>query len=291
MTSSFLKDYFKERKAKILKTILFSLLFFVILSFFFLGKAPTEFIAKISINGVIFERDDILSKFSDIKKDDSVKAVLVNVNSPGGTFVNSKEIFDSIVEIGARMPTAVYMKEMATSGGYLLSAGAERIFSNQGTITGSIGVILQTANINDLLKKIGVDPIVIKSGQLKAVPNPLEKIQESQISYVQSIISEIQDEFLDIIKSRRSLSDDAIEQISDGRILSSKKAAELNLIDEIGTEKDAISWLREQAELDDDLPVVEINDVKDFLNLVDLKFLNNKLKLSSLNGILALWVY
>ena len=107
-----------------------------------------------------------------------MKGLLLIVNSPGGTFVSSKEIFDSIKNIGKRIPTAVYMKEMATSGGYLVSLGAEKIFSNQGTITGSIGVILQTADMSELLKKIGVNPIIIKSGELKSVPNPLEKINQ-----------------------------------------------------------------------------------------------------------------
>ena len=291
MTNNFLKDYFKERKSRFLKTILSTLAFFIFVSLFLVSNSPKDIIAKISINGVIFERDDVLSKFKEIKNDNSVKALLVSVNSPGGTFVNSKEIFDSIVEIGDLIPTAVYMREMATSGGYLLSCGAGRIFSNQGTITGSIGVILQTANISDLLNKIGVDPIVIKSGELKAVPNPLEKVDENQVFYIQSIISSMQSEFLNIIKSKRNISDESIDQISDGRILSSTKAAELNLIDEIGTETDAIAWLRKEASLDDNVPVTEINDAKDFLNFVDLKFLNNKIKMNALNGILALWVY
>ena len=119
MTNNFLKDYFKERKSKFFKTILLTLTFFIFVSLFFAGDDQNDFIAKISINGVIFERDDVLSKFKEIKKDNSAKALLVSVNSPGGTFVNSKEIFDSIVEIGDLMPTAVYMREMATSGGYL----------------------------------------------------------------------------------------------------------------------------------------------------------------------------
>ena len=291
MTNNFLKDYFKERKSKFFKTILLTLAFFIFISLFFAGRSPGDIIAKISINGVIFERDDVISKFREIKKDNSVKALLVSVNSPGGTFVNSKEIFDSIVEIGDLIPTAVYMREMATSGGYLLSSGAGRIFSNQGTITGSIGVILQTANISNLLNKIGVDPIVIKSGELKAVPNPLEKVDENQVSYIQSVISSMQDEFLNIIKSKRNISDESIDQISDGRILSSKRAVELNLIDEIGTETDAIAWLKKEASLNDDVPVTEINDAKDFLNFIDLNFLNNRIKMRSLSGILALWVH
>ena len=101
----------------------------------------------------------------------------------------------------------------------------------------------------------------------------------------------MQDEFLNIIKSKRNISDESIDQISDGRILSSKRAVELNLIDEIGTETDAIAWLKKEASLNDDVPVTEINDAKDFLNFIDLNFLNNRIKMRSLSGILALWVH
>ena len=90
---------------------------------------------------------------------------MITVNSPGGTFVSSKEIFDSIMNISNKIPTAVYMKEMATSGGYLVSLGADKIFSNYGTITGSIGVVLQTADLSKLLDKLGINPIVVKKGK------------------------------------------------------------------------------------------------------------------------------
>ena len=140
-----------------------SLISIFFLSLIFLINKNNDFIAKLSIDGVIYERNDIIEKIDKLDEDMSVQGLLLIVNSPGGTFVSSKEIFDSIKNIGKRIPT-VYMKEMATSGGYLVSLGAEKIFSNQGTITGSIGVILQTADIGELLKKIGVNPIIIKSG-------------------------------------------------------------------------------------------------------------------------------
>jgi protease-4 len=245
----------------------------------------------LSIDGVIYERNDIIEKIDKLDEDMSVQGLLLIVNSPGGTFVSSKEIFDSIKNIGKRIPTAVYMKEMAASGGYLVSLGAEKIFSNQGTITGSIGVILQTADMSDLLKKIGVNPIIIKSGELKSVPNPLEKINQNQIQYVEEIISLMQKEFLNILKYTRDISPEVINLVSDGRILTGSQAKSMNLIDEIGSERDAIFWLKKRGNLDDDVPVVDISSKDNFLNILNIKSFKNKINninVNFLNGILAI---
>ena len=163
--NTFLNDYFSKRKILIIRAFFISLIIIFFLSLIFSINKNSDFIAKLSIDGVIYERNDILEKIDELNNNESAQGLLVIVNSPGGTFVSSKEIFDSIKKIGKKIPTAVYMREMATSGGYLVSLGAEKIFSNQGTITGSIGVILQTADISKLLKKIGINPVVIKSGR------------------------------------------------------------------------------------------------------------------------------
>ena len=237
---------------------------------------------------VLTSSEDISKACSELNNDESAQGLLLIVNSPGGTFVNSKEIFDSIKKIGKKIPTAVYMREMATSGGYLVSLGAEKIFSNQGTITGSIGVILQTADISKLLKKIGINPVVIKSGELKSVPNPLEKIDENQIQYVEEIISLMQKEFLKILKDSRNISSEVVNLVSDGRILTGSQAKKMNLIDEIGSEGDAILWLRKKADLDDDVPVIDVSVKGNFLNILNIKSFKNNVNLKFLNGILAI---
>ncbi|MBF91330.1 MAG: signal peptide peptidase SppA [Rickettsiales bacterium] len=289
--NTFLNDYFSKRKILIIRAFFISLIIIFFLSLIFSINKNSDFIAKLSIDGVIYERNDILEKIDELNNDESAQGLLLIVNSPGGTFVNSKEIFDSIKKIGKKIPTAVYMREMATSGGYLVSLGAEKIFSNQGTITGSIGVILQTADISKLLKKIGINPVVIKSGELKSVPNPLEKIDENQIQYVEEIISLMQKEFLKILKDSRNISSEVVNLVSDGRILTGSQAKKMNLIDEIGSEGDAILWLRKKADLDDDVPVIDVSVKGNFLNILNIKSFKNKINnvnVNFLNGLLAI---
>ncbi len=290
--NSFLSDYFKKRRSLILRSFLISLFTILLISILFLSKSNNSFIAKLSIDGVIYERKDILKTFDDLFENEKAKGILITVNSPGGTFVSSKEIFDSIMNISNKIPTAVYMKEMATSGGYLVSLGADKIFSNYGTITGSIGVVLQTADLSKLLDKLGINPIVVKSGNLKSVPNPFEEASEQQIEFISEVISQMQDEFINIVKDRRKSSYDVLNLISDGRILTGRQAKELDLIDEIGTEKDAINWLKEQAGIVTDVPVVDFSDQDNFFKLLNIDSLKNKIKninLNPLNGILAIW--
>ena len=162
----------------------------------------TDFIAKVTIEGVITNPTKTLNDLDEISNSLNVKALLINVNSPGGTFVGSKELYDKIKEISEKIPVVTYMKEMATSGGYLVSLASEKVFGNIGTITGSIGVILQTAEITSLLEKIGINPVVI-SGNLKATPNPLEKINESESKYLNEIVKIMQDEFLKLVTENR----------------------------------------------------------------------------------------
>ena len=286
--NTFLNDYFSKRKTLIIRAFFITIISIFFLSLIFTINKNNDFIAKLSIDGVIYERNDILEKIDKLDKDMSAQGLLLIINSPGGTFVSSKEIFDSIKNIGKRIPTAVYMKEMATSGGYLVSLGAERIFSNQGTITGSIGVILQTADMSELLKKIGVNPVIVKSGELKSVPNPLEKINQNQIQYVEKIISLMQKEFLNILKDTRDISSEVIDLVSDGRILTGGQAKSMNLIDEIGSERDAIFWLKQRGNLEDDIPVVDISSKDDFLNILNIKSFKNNVNLKFLNGIIAI---
>ena len=169
--------------------------------------------------------------------------------------------------------------------------GADKIFANTGTITGSVGVILQTADISILLDKIGINPLVIKSGDLKAVPNPLEQANDYQIDYIKNIVQTMQEEFSKIVKLERKISGENLTKINDGRIFTGAQAKEINLIDEIGVESDAIEWLKKKASLDDKIKIIDYAEETDFFELINLKFLkkfsNMELKLT--DGILAIW--
>ena len=290
--NDFLIQYFEKRKSKILKFFIFFLLAFFL--FFLINKnlTPTNFIGKIHLEGIINDKNELIKQLNEISQNKNIKGLLVIVNSPGGTFVSSREIHDSLEKISMKIPTSAYMKEMATSGAYLASMGVQKIFANQGTITGSIGVILQTAQLTSLMDKIGVKPIVIKSGELKATPNPLEKLDEEKINYLKKIIVQLQKEFIDIVEQKRNLNQTTIREISTGRIFTSKQALKLNLIDFIGNEKDALDWIKKEGDLDQKIDVIELDKKNSLYNIFNTSFLKNSLKPFNLNinnGILAIW--
>ena len=292
MKNDFLIQYFEKRKSKILKLFLFSLLFFFLFFLFNKKQTSKNFVGKIHLEGIINDKSELIKQLNDISQNKNIKGLLIIVNSPGGTFVSSKEIHDSLEKISMKIPTSAYMKEMGTSGAYLASLGVQKIFANQGTITGSVGVILQTAQLTSLMEKIGVKPIVIKSGELKATPNPLEKIDEEKIAYLKKIIGQLQNEFIDIVQQKRNLDQITIREISSGRIFTSKQALELNLIDFIGNESDALDWIKKEGNLDQKIDVIELDKKKSLYNMLNKTFFKNSLKPFNLNlnnGILAIW--
>ena len=288
-----LEKFYSKRRSLLVRSFI-TLIGFFIFSFLLIKvKNDEEFIAKINIQGIIQDRSDLVDEIDNLVENKNVKGLLAIINSPGGTYVGSKELYDSIKILGEKIPTVVYMKEMATSGGYLVSLSANKIYGNSGTITGSIGVILQTADISELLNDIGINPVIIKSGKLKAVPNPAEKIDQEKITYLQNVIGKMQDEFMELVKSNRKISSSTTQLIKDGRIFTGKEAKELKLIDDLGNEKDAIAWLKEEGELDDAIQVRELLSKNDLKSILDLSFLKKKfnyLNQNFYNGFFAIWM-
>ena len=284
--------YFKKRKKKV---SLFLGVAFIISILVLLSESKftqKETIAKINLEGIISDKNDFIDSVENINKNENIKGLLVVVNSPGGTFVSSKEVYDALEKISKKIPTSVYMREIATSGAYLASLGVDKIFANNGTITGSIGVILQTAELTSLLEKLGIQPIVIKSGQFKAVPNPLENVDEENLSYMKKIIDRLPKEFIELVEKKRNLGVEAKNKISDGRIFTSKQAKALNLIDYVGNESDAIEWIKSEGNLSDEVNILELDAVNSFLDLLRLNALKksfNYFNLNLNNGILAIW--
>ena len=287
-----LEKYLSKRSliVKRFATVLISII--LIFSFFLFTSKKKDFIATISIEGIISNPEDTLNDLENINKSSNAKALLVNINSPGGTFVSSKELYDKIKEISKKIPVVTYMREMATSGGYLVSLASQKIFSNIGTITGSVGVILQTAEITELLEKIGINPIVIKSGKLKATPNPLEGLSENDSRYLNDVIKSMQLEFLSLLSENRNIESKTLEIISDGRIFTGKQAKELNLIDFIGSKSDAIRWLKDEAKLPQDIDILDYSKENQYEKLISMRLFDknfNFLKKNIYSGFLAIW--
>ena len=287
-----LDKFYQKRKSIIFRSFFFFLIIAFIITLSYKFQSDESFIAKINIEGIIQDRTDIIKQINSLKSDNNVKGLLTIINSPGGTYVGSKELYDSIQTISEKIPTAVYMKEMATSGGYLASLSSDKIFGNSGSITGSIGVILQSADISNLLGKIGVSPIIIKSGKLKAVPNPAEQIDEEKLNYLKEIIEKMQKEFLMIVKKNRNVSESVLSLVSDGRILTGREAKNLKLIDDIGNEDDALNWLKNEAKVDEKIKIKELSPENDLQKLINLRIFKKKFNYFSqnfYNGFFAIW--
>lgn len=292
MKSDFLDDYFKKKKIKYLRGLLF--LSLIILLLFFLTKFTSksnDFLARVEVHDVILDNKNLLNKIELLKSEEELKGIIVSINSPGGTIVASQELYKAFKSIGKKIPIVVSMKDVAASGGYMVSLASNKIYCYEGTLTGSIGVILQSANIENLLSKLGIQPVIYKSGTLKAVPNPLEKVSNFGESNIKTIIQSMFDQFLGLVSEERKLSSQTKELISDGRVFTGLQAKEINLVDEIGTESDAIEWLKEFTNSPKDIKIIDMNKENKISSYFNISFLKNFFKenLIFTNGIFALW--
>jgi len=253
-----------------------------------------NYIARFTVEDVIVDDVERQTLLRELAEDDNVKAVILRMDSPGGTTVGSDQLYRDIRAIAEHKPVVCTMRSYATSGGYLASLGADYIFANHGTLTGSIGVILQTAEVTKLIEKIGVTPITVKSGPLKGSPTMFEKFTPDQEALLKSIINDFQDYFLGLVKERRKLTDAQLKNIADGRVVSAPTALELHLIDAIGGEDEALKWLEKEHDISADLDVkdVELSEeepsIKKFVGSYASQALLNH-DLTQLDGLISVW--
>jgi protease IV len=190
--------------------------------------------------------DDMRAALQQAREDDHVKAVVLEIDSPGGEVTASDEIYDAVVKTRARKPVVVYMDTLAASGGYYISCGGKYIMANDTTITGSIGVIIQTLNYEQLFNKIGLASVVFKSGKFKDILNGARPMTPEERDYIQAFVMKTYDKFLGIVAKERNLSADGLRNgIADGRILSGKEALDNKLIDGLGQVEDAYNKARQ----------------------------------------------
>jgi protease IV len=224
-------------------------------------------IAVLDVNGVIqdtntaesffqaagYNHQGFMKRLEYIKEDDSVKGIILKVNSPGGGVVESAEIHDKLLEIQkeTKKPVYVSMGSMAASGGYYISAGAKKIFASEETMTGSLGVIMQGINYEGLAEKYGVDFVTIKSGQYKDIMSPTRQMTEEEVQILQKMIDNSYEGFVKVISEGRKMTTDQVKKIADGRIYDGRQAKELNLIDGFGYLDDVIQQMKEQEKLKD----------------------------------------
>jgi protease-4 len=223
--------------------LVFFLLLVVGIAQFMGSRAPLPLGAKIGvieITGVISSSKEINRHIIDYKKDDSIKAVVLRVDSPGGGVGPSQEIHEEVKKLAAVKPVVVSMGSVAASGGYYVSAPASRIIANPGTITGSIGVIMEFTNFQELLDKIGLKTQVVKSGEHKDIGSPVRPMTPEDRKILQSLIDDVHQQFIAAVAEGRHLSVEDVRKLADGRIFTGSQAVEAGLVDQQGNLQDAV---------------------------------------------------
>ena len=219
--------------------------------------------AAIEISNVIFgepARDAALRR---VAADRGARALIVRINSPGGTVAGGEALFRSLRLVADRKPVVAVIGELGTSAGYLSALGADYIIAREGSITGSIGVILQSTDITGLLDKLGVKPESVKSSPLKSQPNPLEPFSEEARAATEAVVADIYDLFVGMVAERRRMSRERVAPLADGRIFTGRQALRQGLIDGIGGETEARDWLASAHGIAASLPVRSVKARRD----------------------------
>ena len=219
--------------------------------------AVGEHIARVEIDGLILDDDDRERELAAIADDRSARALIVHVNSPGGTVAASEAIYLALRRIAEKKPVVAVMNEYAASGGYIAALAGERIVARGNTLTGSIGVVMEAPNVAGLLDKLGVEVTRIKSGPLKAEPSLTAPPSPEALRAQEELIADTFDWFRDLVAERRKLDGAALERVTDGRAFTGRQAVELGLVDALGDEEAALAWLNEAHGIDRDLEVIE----------------------------------
>lgn len=214
-------------------------------------------IARVSISGTITEDRDQLELFKKIAESDKAAALLVYVNSPGGTTTGGEALFVALRDVAKKKPVVAQFGTVAASAGYIVGLGADHIVTRANTITGSVGVLIQWPEVSQMLDKLGIKFNEIKSGDLKAVPSPFEPLNEEGQKVTKAMIDEGFRWFLGLVEARRGIKPDQIPGLTQGRVFTGREAVELKLADSIGGEDEAVAWLRKERNVDQSLKVVD----------------------------------
>ncbi|HLX15882.1 MAG TPA: signal peptide peptidase SppA [Bradyrhizobium sp.] len=226
-------------------------------------------IARINIEGLIRSDQNRVEALERLEKSGAA-AVVVHINSPGGTTAGSEQLFDALTRLKAKKPLVVVVEGLAASGGYITAIAADHIVAQQSSLVGSIGVLFQFPNFTELLKTIGVRVEEVKSSPLKAAPNGFEPTSPEARAALDSLVKDSYAWFRGLVKERRGMDDTLLEKVADGRVFTGRQAVELKLVDQLGDEKTAIAWLVAQKGVKADLPV---RDYKLSPRFGDLTFL------------------
>jgi protease-4 len=234
------------------------------------GLGRTSYIARIKIQGLIRGDQDRVEALERLGRT-SAKAVIVHIDSPGGTTAGSEQLNDSLTRLKQKKPVVVVVDGLAASGGYIAAVAADHIVAQETSIVGSIGVLFQYPNFTELLKTVGVQVETIKSSPLKAAPSGFEPTSPEARAAIEAIVRDTYGWFKQLVRTRRGLDESELARVSDGRVFTGRQGLELKLIDEIGDEKSAVAWLAKTKNINADTPV---RDYKLEPRFGDLPFLH-----------------
>jgi protease-4 len=239
-----------------------------------------EKVGVLEVKGVIANVQPTIEELAKFRRDGSVKAVVVRIESPGGGVSPSQELYQEIRRTVREKPVVVSMGSVAASGGYYIACAAQKIYANPGTITGSIGVILQFTNFEELLRKIGFRMEVVKSGPYKDVGNPGREMTAEEKAYLQEMVDNVHQQFVRDVARGRRMKVEKVREVADGRIFTGEQAMELGLVDELGNLKDAINAAAKMAAIEGEPKIVypekEKKSVFDYLfDRITEKIANN----------------
>ena len=221
-----------------------------------------EKVGVIEINGVISEAKTTINHLKRFREDESIKAIVVRIDSPGGAVGPSQEIYREIRKTSGTKKVVASMGTIAASGGYYIAAGTDGIVANPGTITGSIGVIMGFTNYEKLLEKIGLFPIVIKSGEYKDMGSPVRAMKDAEQKILHDFAEKIHKQFIMDIVEGRKMEKAEVESLADGRIFTGEESKELGLVDRLGNVEDAIEWAGRMGGIEGKISTVYAKDKK-----------------------------
>lgn len=211
-------------------------------------------IARVKIDGLIRSDQTRVEALERLEKS-SAAAVIVHINSPGGTTAGSEQLYDALTRLKAKKPLVVVVEGLAASGGYIAALASDQIIAQQTSLVGSIGVLFQIPNVSDLLKTVGVKVEEVKSSPLKAAPNGYEPTSPEARAALDSLVKDSYAWFRGLVKDRRNMDDATLQTVADGRVFTGRQAVGLKLVDQLGDEKTAVAWLVAQKKVGSDVPV------------------------------------
>ena len=255
---------------------------------------PHDRVARLSVTGTITDTKREVQALDNALKDERIKALVVRINSPGGGVTASEQLHDAIARVAARIPVVAVMGDLAASGGYMVAMPARRVFATASTLTGSIGVKLETMEISGLLAKIGVGSETIASGPLKDQPSLTHPLSEAGREALRGVMLDLYEQFVAMVAAGRHMDVEKVRNLADGRVFSGRQAVQAGLVDEIGDERAARAWLAANAAVAETLPVEPLRLPRDSGRLGLLRSAADLLKSVLFQGVvidgpMALW--